>query len=103
MKIAIVHDYFIQMGGAEKVAEELHSIFPSSNMITTVDIHRKRGTISSWMRYLPITEKNHRLFFLLFPLAVETLDLTSYDLIISSTSGYAKGVRKRKDALQICY
>src|SRR5438105_11041538 len=103
MKIAIVHDYFIQVGGAEKVAEELHAIFPSSTMITTVDIHGMSGTVTSWMRYLPITERNHRLFFLLFPLAVETLDLTSYDLIISSSSGYAKGIRKRRDAIHICY
>ncbi len=103
MKIAIVHDYFIQMGGAEKVAEELHAIFPSSTMITTVDIRRTPGTVTSWMRYLPITERNHRLFFLLFPLAVETLDLTEYDLIISSSSGYAKGIKKRKDAVHICY
>src|SRR5438105_1183507 len=103
MKIAIVHDYFIQMGGAEKVAEELHAIFPSSTLITTIDIRRTAGTVTSWMRYLPITERNHRLFFLLFPLAVETLDLTSYDLIISSSSGYAKGIRKRKDAVHICY
>lgn len=103
MKIAIVHDYFIQMGGAEKVAEELHALFPSSTMVTTVDIHRKPGTVTSWMRYLPINEKNHRLFFMLFPLAVETLDLTSYDLIISSSSGYAKGIRKRQDAVHICY
>ncbi len=103
MKIAIVHDYFIQMGGAEKVADELHAIFPSSTMVTTVDIHRRPVTVTSWMQYLPITKRNHRLFFLLFPLAVETLDLTAYDLIISSSSGYAKGVKKRKDAVHICY
>ena len=103
MKIAIVHDYFIQMGGAEKVAEELHAIFPSSTMITTVDIRERPRTVTSWMQYLPITERNHRLFFLLYPLAVETLDLTPYDLIISSSSGYAKGIRKRNDAVHICY
>ena len=103
MKIAIVHDYFIQQGGAEKVAEEIHAIFPSSTLVTTVDIQDRPGIVTSWLRHLPITEKNHRLFFLLFPLAVETLDLTEYDLIISSTSGYAKGVRKRKDAIHICY
>ena len=103
MKIAIVHDYFIQQGGAEKVAEELHAMFPSSTLVTTVDIHKTPGIVTSWLRHLRITEKNHRLFFLLYPLAVETLDLTEYDLIISSSSGYAKGVRKRKDAIHICY
>ena len=42
-------------------------------------------------------------WWLLFPFAVESLDLTSYDLIISSSSGYAKGIRKRRDAVHICY
>jgi len=103
MKVAIVHDYFIQQGGAERVAEELQAIFPSSTMLTTVDIHNKPGRVSSWMRHLPITEKNHRLLFMLYPFAIEALDLTDYDLIISSSSGYAKGIRKRKDAIHICY
>ena len=103
MKIAIVHDYFIQMGGAEKVADELHALFPGSDLVTTVDIHNRPGVTTSWMRHLPITKRNHRLFFLLYPFAIESLDLTEYDLIISSTSGYAKGVRTRKDAIHICY
>ena len=103
MKIAIVHDYFIQMGGAEKVADELHALFPEADLVTTVDIYDRPGVITSWMQHLPITKRNHRFFFLLFPLAVESLDLTGYDLIISSTSGYAKGIRKRADAVHICY
>jgi glycosyltransferase involved in cell wall biosynthesis len=103
MRIAIVHDYFIQMGGAEKVAEELHAMFPGSDLVTTVDIYNTPGTVTSWMRYLPITKGNHRLFFLLYPFAVESLDLRRYDVIISSSSGYAKGVRKRADAVHICY
>ena len=78
-------------------------MFPSSTLVTTVDIHQTPGVVTSWLRHLKITEKNHRLFFLLYPLAVETLDLTEYDLIISSSSGYAKGVRTRKDAIHICY
>lgn len=103
MKIAIVHDYFIQMGGAEKVADQLHALFPTADLVTTVDIHKRPGVVTSWMQHLPITEKNHRALFLLFPLAVETLDLRAYDLIISSSSGYAKGVRTRPDAVHICY
>lgn len=107
LKIAIVHDYFIQMGGAEKVAEELHSIFPTATMYSTVDL-RKDGDVigkrkTSWLQKLPINKDNHRYFFMLYPLAVESLDLREFDVIISSTSGYAKGVRKRKDAIHICY
>ncbi len=109
-KIALVHDYFIQMGGAEKVAEELQTLFPDAPMFSTVDqrngsataLQKKRAK-TSWMQNLPINKKNHRHFFLLYPFAVESLDLSEYDLIISSTSGYAKGVRKKKGALHICY
>jgi glycosyltransferase involved in cell wall biosynthesis len=109
-KIAIVHDYFIQMGGAERVAEELHSIFPTASMVTTVDLRREKPRAvknapvkTSWMRHLPINQKNHRYYFLLYPFAVNSLDLSDFDLIISSSSGYAKGVKKKKGAVHICY
>ena len=105
-KIAVVHDYFIQMGGAERVAEELHSIFPNSQMFTTVDLRPESShstSKTSWMQHLPINEKNHRHYFLLYPLAVGSLDLSDFDLVISSTSGYAKGVRRKRGAVHICY
>ncbi len=109
-KIALVHDYFIQMGGAEKVAEELQTLFPNAPMFSTVDqrveepANLQNGVAkTSWMQNLPINKKNHRHYFLLYPFAVESLDLSAYDLILSSTSGYAKGVRKKKGAIHICY
>lgn len=109
-KIAIVHDYFIQMGGAERVAEELHSIFPKASMFTSVDLRRelppalKHSPVqTSWMQHLPINQKNHRHYFLLYPFAVKSLDLSDFDLIISSSSGYAKGVQRKKGAVHICY
>ena len=109
-RIALAHDYFIQMGGAERVAEELHSIFPTASMFTTVDRRRqfpsglgKENVRTSWMQWLPVNIKNHRNYFLLYPLAVESFDLSDFDLIISSSSGYAKGVRKKKGAVHINY
>lgn len=109
-EIALVHDYFIQMGGAEKVAEEMHAMFPGAPMFSTVDQREElpaglqRSPVkTSWMRHLPINKRNHRHFFMLYPLAIESLDLSAYDLIISSTSGYAKGVRKKKGAVHVCY
>lgn len=105
-KIALVHDYFIQMGGAERVAEELHSLFPAAPMFSTVDQRKKLNGLAkktSWMQNLPVSEKNHRYYFMLYPLAVESLDLSDFDLILSSSSGYAKGVRKKKGATHICY
>lgn len=109
-KIALAHDYFIQMGGAERVAEELHSIFPTAPMFTTVDRRRefprglrKENVRTSWMQHLPINTKNQRNYFLLYPLAVESFDLSGFDLIVSSSSGYAKGLRKKKGAVHIDY
>ncbi len=101
-RIAVVHDYFIQMGGAEKVAEEFHAMFPGSDMHSTVDRRRMPGK-ASWLQSLPVGEKNHRLFFLAYPFAVESMDMSDYDLILSSSSGYAKGVSKRKGAVHVCY
>lgn len=109
-KIALVHDYFIQMGGAEKVAEEMHKLFPTAPMYTTVDARDnippvlRRGQVrTSWMQNLPRIRKNFRQYFALYPLAVEGLNLKEFDLILSSSSGYAKGVRKRRGAIHICY
>lgn len=101
-RIAVVHDYFIQMGGAEKVAEEFHAMFPGSDLHSTVD-RRRMPANSSWLQKLPVNEKNHRLFFLAYPFAVESMDLSDYDLILSSSSGYAKGVSKKKNAVHVCY
>lgn len=109
-KIAVVHDYFIQMGGAEKVAEEIHKIFPNAPMFTTVDKRRELPAVlrnapvhTSFMQNLPRIQNNFRHYFALYPLAVESLNLKDFDLILSSSSGYAKGVRKRRGAIHICY
>lgn len=109
-KVALVHDYFIQMGGAERVAEELHKLFPQAPMFTTVDKRRKLpeevndATVNtSWMQNLPGIKKKFRHYFALYPLAVETFDFSDFDLIVSSSSGYAKGVHKRPDAIHVCY
>lgn len=109
-KIALVHDYFIQMGGAEKVAEEMHKMFPRATMFTTVDARaevpaalQNRRVQTTWMQHLPGIKKNFRHFFALYPFAVEGMNLKEYDLILSSSSGYAKGVRKRRGAIHICY
>jgi glycosyltransferase involved in cell wall biosynthesis len=109
-KMALVHDYFIQMGGAEKVAEELHKQFPAAPMYTTVDTRpgvpdalRRAKVKTSWMQNLPGIKKNFRHYFALYPLAIETLNLKEFDLILSSSSGYAKGVRKRRGAIHINY
>jgi glycosyltransferase involved in cell wall biosynthesis len=110
MQIAVVHDYFTQMGGAERVAEELARLLPSASLYTTVAMPglippglAGRRIETSWMQHLPSMERYYRLYFLLYPFAVRSLDLSRYDLVISSSSGYAKGVRTNRDAIHVCY
>src|SRR5438552_13880118 len=109
-RIALVHDYFVQMGGAERVAEALHDSFPTSPMYTTVALRhrlpqglRAADVRTSVLQHLPAMERRFRHYFMFYPWAVESLDLSKYDLIVSSSSGYAKGVHRRRNAIHICY
>jgi glycosyltransferase involved in cell wall biosynthesis len=110
MKIAVVHDYFTQLGGAEKVAEELMRMLTSADLHATVALPEcmPPGLMgvpvkTSWMQNLPGMRRYYRLYFLLYPLALPSLDLSGYDLVLSSSSGYAKGVRTNRDAIHVCY
>ena len=114
----LFHDSFCQMGGAERVAEELHRALLDGG---EVDLHstlsadeiltpylQQVGIHNSWMQWLPLRSHLFRAYFLLYPLAVEHADLCAYDLVVSSCFGYAKGVRRadraqRPLALHICY
>jgi glycosyltransferase involved in cell wall biosynthesis len=98
------------MGGAEKVAAVMHDSFPAAPIYTTVALqhrlpHELRGADfrTSPMQWLPGIEQRFRQYFMLYPLAIENFDLTEYDLILSSSSGYAKGVRRRSNAIHVCY
>jgi glycosyltransferase involved in cell wall biosynthesis len=110
MKIAVIHDYFTQLGGAEKVAEELYRMLPDPALFATVAFpdcmpgQLKDVLVhTSWMQNLPGIERYYRLYFLLYPFAVSDIDLSDYDLVLSSSSGYAKGVRTGRDAIHVCY
>ena len=109
-KVAVFHDNFAQMGGAEKVAEEIFGLLPGATLHSTVAIPEilsdglRQATIrTSWMQQLPRLKRHFRHYFLFYPFAVESIDLSSYDLIVSSCFGYAKGVRKRRGAVHVCY
>jgi glycosyltransferase involved in cell wall biosynthesis len=110
MRIAVVHDYFTQLGGAEKVAEELYGMLPSPSLFATVALkdcmppHLSGVPVNtSWMQNLPKIRKYYRFYFLLYPFAVSSIDLSDYDLVVSSSSSYAKGVRTGRDAMHVCY
>lgn len=110
MKVAVVHDYFTQQGGAERVAEELYQMVPGSALFTTVALKermpmslRDAAVHTSWMQFAPGIKTYFRMYFLFYPLAVQALDVSQYDLVLSSSSGYAKGVRASRNALHVCY
>lgn len=108
--IAIFHDNFAQMGGAERVAAALASVLPGAALHTTLSAPekliralRERDIRTTWMQHLPKPGRYYRHYFLLYPFAVETADLRQYDVVLSSCFGYAKGVHTRRDALHVCY
>ncbi len=110
MKVAIVHDYLLQMGGAEKVVEVLHSLFPDAPVYTSAydrgampDSYRQWDIHTTFLQRLPLKKKTHRAALLLYPAAFESFDLSGFDLVISSSSSFAKGIITQPDTVHICY
>ncbi|OQA89886.1 MAG: GDP-mannose-dependent alpha-(1-6)-phosphatidylinositol monomannoside mannosyltransferase [Elusimicrobia bacterium ADurb.Bin231] len=110
MKLAIVHDFLNQYGGAEKVIEAMHEVFPSAPIYTSIynaesmpGVFRTMDIRTSFMQRLPFIKKHFKKYFLFYPLAFKCFDLSGYDVILSSSSAYAKGIKVPKNALHICY
>jgi glycosyltransferase involved in cell wall biosynthesis len=110
VRVALVHDYFFQAGGAERVMEVLHEMFPEAPIFTSV---LRRDTLwprlrdadirTSFLQPLASVGVPGRALLPLYPHAMEGHDLSEYDLVISNSSAFAKGVITRKGALHICY
>ena len=110
LKVALVHDYLNQYGGAERVLEELHTLFPSAPVYTSMywpekmsPIIRRLDVRTSFMQRLPMVTRNHQPFLLLYPLAFESFDLSEFDVVISNSSAFCKGVMTSPGTLHICY
>ncbi len=110
MRIAIVHHWFVTQGGGERVAEVMASMFPDADLFTLVMDPDQlpegvggRSLTCSFLQRIPGGPRMHRHLLPLYPLAVEQLDLTSYDLVLTSDSGPMKGVITRPGAVHICY
>jgi glycosyltransferase involved in cell wall biosynthesis len=110
MRVAIVHDYLNQYGGAERVLEALHELYPDAPVFTSIydpeampAAYQSWDIRTSWMQRLPGWRRAFRSYFLLYPSAFESFDLSGYDLILSSSSAYAKGVIPAPGARHICY
>jgi glycosyltransferase involved in cell wall biosynthesis len=110
MKVAIVHYWLVGMRGGEKVIEALCELYPEADVFTHVyrperisPIIRSHQVTTTFIDRLPMAHRMYQKYLPLMPLALEQLDLSAYDLVISSESGPAKGVLTRPDALHVCY
>ncbi|HVB74199.1 MAG TPA: glycosyltransferase [Ktedonobacteraceae bacterium] len=110
MKVALVHDYLNQMGGAERVVLAFHELFPDAPLYTSIydptrvdAAFQKMDIRTSFMQKLPLVKKHHQPFLPLYPFAMESLDLRGFDLILSSSSAFGKGVITRPGTMHICY
>jgi glycosyltransferase involved in cell wall biosynthesis len=111
MKVALVHDYLIRLGGAERVFFSLRKIFPKADVFTLLYDKKKLGDYlsdtmihTSFLQKIPkILRRNHKYFLPLLPMAAETFDFRDYDLVISSSSSFGKGVITRPQAIHVCY
>jgi glycosyltransferase involved in cell wall biosynthesis len=109
MKIALVHDYLTQRGGAERVFELLCKRFPDADIFTslydperTIDL-RDRIVNTTALQAIPGASRHFRMFAPLYFPAFRLLELDDYDLVFSSTTSFAKAVRTREDAIHICF
>ncbi|MEM6837295.1 MAG: glycosyltransferase [Cyanobacteria bacterium P01_C01_bin.120] len=109
MKIALVHDYLTQKGGAERVFELLCKHFSQADIYTsvyaprtTIDVGERSVNTTSLQR-IPGASQYFRLLAPFYFSAFEALDLQQYDLVISSTTSFAKAVKKRSDAYHVCF
>ena len=110
MQVALIHDHLAQDGGAEKVLKVLSDFFPKAPIYTllyekkNVDKYFKdRHIETSIIQKLPGGIKHYQWYLMFMPIAVEFFDLREYDLVISDTSSFAKGVITTPDCLHICY
>jgi len=110
MKVALVHDWLITFGGAEKVLEAIYELYPSPiyTLLANKDVLKntafeKAKVHTSFIQKFPKAKKWYRNYLLFFPLAIEQFDLSNYDVIISSSTCAAKGVLTNANQIHVCY
>jgi glycosyltransferase involved in cell wall biosynthesis len=111
MRVALVHDWLVTEGGAEKCLQAMRRLFPQAPLYTLFydpGLAEKMGFASgqiqaSFLQAKRGIKKNYRRYLPLYPLAVESIDLYEYDLILSSSFCVAKGVLTRASQLHVCY
>lgn len=111
MKVAIVQEWLVTVGGSDKVVKAILDVFPDADIYTLVakkNVCDELGipwekVNTSFIQKMPLGTKKHRAYLPLFPFAIEQFDLRGYDVVISSSHCVAKGVLTKADQLHICY
>ena len=111
MKVAIIQEWLVTVGGSDKVVKAIADVFPNADIYTLVakkEVCDELGidwshVHTSFIQKLPLGIKKHRVYLPIFPFAIEQFDLRGYDVIISSSHCVAKGVLTKADQLHICY
>lgn len=110
MKLALVHDWLNQVGGAEDVLAALVKLYPHSPIYTSIyapnlmpPAYHQWDIRTLWMDRLPAIHTHHQPYLPLYPLAWSGLDLSEYDVILSNKSGFCHGVKHDKNTLHVCY
>jgi len=112
LKVAIVHDWFTVDGGAEKVCREIINLYPQADIYSLIDylsdndrqnILKGKKSNTSIIQKFPFSKKYYRYYLPWFPYAIEQINLTDYDLIISSSYAVAKGVLTHSNQVHVCY
>lgn len=110
MKIALVHDYLVQYGGAERVLQAFHDAFPEAPIYTLIHdreaVHGRfddARVYTSFLQHFPGARRVHRIFPLLMPSAIEQFDLSGYDVVLSDSASFAKGALTGPETVHISY
>ena len=110
MRVALVHDHLTQLGGAERVLEVLQSLWPLAPTFTllydpqTMDpVFGHKDIRTSFLQKIPGAIRKMRWLLPLMPIATEHYPLQEYDVVISSASGFAKGIIPNANAVHVCY
>ena len=109
-KVAIVHDWLPLYAGAERILEQMITVFPQADIYTLIDTVPKeqrgflqdRPVTTSFIQQLPFGKTKYRSYLPLLPLAIEQFDLSAYDLVISNSYAVAKGIITGPDQLHVC-
>ncbi|MFA5211286.1 MAG: glycosyltransferase [Patescibacteria group bacterium] len=109
MKIALVHDYLSQDGGAEKVLDSFRKIWPKAPIFVLFHDKKKIKNFSdseiheSFLASLPFSKSKYQWYLPLMPMATEKYNLRDFDIVISSTSAFSKGILTQPETMHICY